>query len=163
MKNNRTIDGTDLRILSLLQKDARIANSSIARIVRLAPSAIFERLKKLEARGVIRGYEPRLDPTALSASLVAFIFVRAEEQVGACETGNLLGQIPEVQEVHSIAGEDCYLVKVRVAGTDALHALLRDRIGTIRTVRSTRTTIVLNTLKETAQFPLPNPAETASD
>jgi Lrp/AsnC family leucine-responsive transcriptional regulator len=61
-----------------------------------------------------------------------------------------------VQEVHHIAGEDCYLLKVRVADTNALSDLLRQRLGPIDAIRSTRTTIVLSTIKETAQIPLPS-------
>jgi Lrp/AsnC family leucine-responsive transcriptional regulator len=69
--------------------------------------------------------------------------------------GALLAQIPEVQEVHHVAGEDCYLVKVRVADTEALGALLREKVGAVKNVRSTRTTIVLGTLKETHRLPIP--------
>jgi len=157
MKKEHVLDTIDLRILALLQKNARLPNAEIARCLRMAPSAVFERLRKLEKSGVLQGFEPRISPSALCSSLVAFIYVRADERVGSLEAGKLLAQIPEVQEVHCIAGEDRYLVKVRVAGTDALAALLRDRIGTIRSVRSTRTTIGLTTLKETSQLPLTLP------
>src|SRR5437660_10838154 len=145
-------DDTDLAILRLLQENARISNAEIGRRIEMVPSAILERIRKLEARGLIRGYEPRLSPQALGLGLLAFVFVRADERVGGMGTGELLAQVPEVQEVHHIAGEDCYLVKVRVADTEALGRLLRDRFGAIHEVRSTRTTIVLSTLKETAQL-----------
>lgn len=148
------IDEIDRAILRLLQENARMSNAEIARRVEMVPSAVFERIRKLEVRGVIQGYEPRLAPKELGLGLVAFIFVRADEKVGGMETGACLAQIPEVQEVHHVAGEDCYLVKVRVADTDALGRLLRESFGALNQVRSTRTTIVLSTLKETAQLPL---------
>jgi Lrp/AsnC family leucine-responsive transcriptional regulator len=151
------IDEIDQAILRLLQENARMSNAEIARRVEMVPSAVFERVRKLEARGIIRGYEPRLAPKELGYGLVAFVFVRAEQLVGRCQTGELLAAIPEVQEVHHIAGEDCYLVKVRVADTDALGRLLRDAFGALSEVRSTRTTIVLSTLKETSQLPLGPP------
>jgi Lrp/AsnC family leucine-responsive transcriptional regulator len=151
------IDPTDRAILSILQENARTPNADIARRIGLAPSAVLERIRKLERTGVIRGYEPRLDPKALDAGLVAFVFVHAEEPIGGLETGRAMARLPEVQEVHQIAGEDCYLVKVRVADTEALGALLRDGFGTIRTVRSTRTTIALSSVKEHA--PIPTGAE----
>ncbi|MEK7348229.1 MAG: Lrp/AsnC family transcriptional regulator [Candidatus Eisenbacteria bacterium] len=151
------LDSSDRTILALLQENARTPNSEIARRVGLAPSAVLERIRKLERTGVIQGYEPRIDPRALDAGLLAFIFVHAEERIGGLEAGRAIACLPEVQEVHQVAGEDCYLVKVRVAGTEALGALLRDGIGTIKSIRSTRTTIVLSTVKEHA--PLPTGAE----
>ena len=151
------LDPVDRSILALLQENARTPNVEIARRVGLAPSAILERIRKLERTGIIRGYEPRIDPHALDAGLVAFVFVHAEERIGGLEAGREIARLPEVQEVHQIAGEDCYLVKVRVANTEALGNLLRDGIGAVKTVRSTRTTIVLSSLKEHA--PLPTGAE----
>jgi len=149
------IDDTDAKILNILQGDARMPNSEIARRLGMAPSAIFERIRKLEARGVIQGYAVRINPHALELGLLAFIYVRADERVGSLETSRQLAQVPGVQEVHHIAGEDCYLVKVRARDTDALGWLLRDCFGAIPSVRSTRTTIVLTTVRETAALPLP--------
>ena len=147
-------DEIDEKILTILQQDARASNAEIARQLGMAPSAIFERIRKLEARGVIEGYETRLNPRALAAGLLAFVFVRDEASYGALETGAALAAIPEVQEVHNVAGEDCYLVKVRVADAESLSRLLRERFGAIPSIRSTRTTIVLDTLKETARINL---------
>jgi Lrp/AsnC family leucine-responsive transcriptional regulator len=149
------MDATDLRILSLLQSRARIPNATIARAVGLAPSAALGRVRRLEKRGVIRGYEARIHAPAVGAGLAAFVFVKADERVGSATAGRILAKIPEVLEVHSVAGDDCYLVKVRVADTEALARLLRERLGKIGTIRQTRTTIVLGTLKESAQLPIP--------
>jgi len=148
------IDETDRKIMNILQEDARISNADVARHLNMAPSAIFERLRKLEARGVIQRYETRFDPVALDLGLLAYVFVRSEERLTETSTGEQLAAMPEVQEVHHIAGEDCYLVKVRVANTAALSCLLRERFGAIPSVRSTRTTVVLATLKETASLPI---------
>lgn len=148
------IDATDLQILKILQSNARTANAEIARQVGMAPSAILERIRKLEQRGVIQGYETRIDPEAFGLSLLAFVAVRSEERVGDKRTGVRLAEIPEVQEVHHIAGEDCYLIKVRVPDAKSLGRLLRERLGSIGSVRSTRTTVVLETLRESALIPL---------
>ena len=113
------IDEMDRRILSLLQQDARLPNAEIARRVGMAPSATLERLRKLEERGVIQGYELRLDPKKLGLGVTAFIFIRAQEKAAEIDTGERLAQHPNVLEVHHIAGEDCYLVKVRVPDTEA--------------------------------------------
>ncbi|TAJ21186.1 MAG: Lrp/AsnC family transcriptional regulator [Planctomycetota bacterium] len=148
------LDATDLRILDLLQRNARTSNAEIARELDMAPSAILERIRKLETRGVIAGYEARLSPKAVGLGLAAFVFVRAEETGTGTETGKLLAQIPEVQEVHQVAGEDCYLLRLRARDTDDLARLLNERLKSIRTIRGTRTTIVLGTLKETARLAL---------
>jgi Lrp/AsnC family leucine-responsive transcriptional regulator len=150
------IDEMDRRILSLLQQDARLPNAEIARRVGMAPSATLERLRKLEERGVIRGYEVRLDPRKLGLGLTAFIFVRAQgNKSGELDTGERLRQHPNVLEVHHIAGEDCYLVKVRAIDTEDLGRMLSKDISTIPNVVSTRTTIVLGTLKESTRMPVP--------
>jgi Lrp/AsnC family transcriptional regulator, leucine-responsive regulatory protein len=149
------IDPVDLKILDSLQQDARMANVELARQVKMAPSAVLERVRKLEERGLIQGYEARLNAKTLGLGLVAFVFVRTDERAGSDATSKALAAIPEIQEIHDVAGEDCFLVKVRALDTEALGRVLRDRIGAIPTIRSTRTTIVLQTLKEIATIPLP--------
>ncbi len=151
------MDSTDRKILNILQSDARTPNAELARQVGMAPSAVLERVRKLEERGVIRGYEARLDPKALDFGLLAFVLVRTDDRVGSMQSEATLKAIPEVQEVHHVAGQDCFLLKVRVANTDALQQLLRDQIGAIDTVRSTNTTIVLQTVKEVATIPVEKP------
>jgi Lrp/AsnC family transcriptional regulator, leucine-responsive regulatory protein len=149
------IDEMDRRILSLLQQDARLPNAEIARRVGMAPSATLERLRKLEERGVIQGYEVRLDPRKLGLGLTAFIFVRAQGKSGEVDTGERLKQHPNVLEVHHIAGEDCFLVKVRAIDTEDLGRLLQKDFSAMPNVASTRTTIVLGTLKESNRIPVP--------
>jgi Lrp/AsnC family leucine-responsive transcriptional regulator len=151
------LDPLDVQILALLQEDARMPNAEIGRRVGLVPSAIFQRLRKLEKLGVIVGHETRIDPRAVGQGLAAFVFVRADERVGSCETALRLAKLPEVQEVHHVAGEDCYLVKVRVPDAAGLGRLLREKVGVIESVQSTRTTIVLETIKETGKLPLAQP------
>lgn len=148
------LDSTDRQILVILQENARTSNAEIARQVGMAPSAVLERVRKLEERGVVEGYAAKVNPQAVGLALAAFLFVRAEERPAESETAELLAELPEVQEVHHVAGEDCFLVRVRVADTEALGRLLREEIGAIETVRSTRTTIVLGTVKETTALPL---------
>jgi Lrp/AsnC family leucine-responsive transcriptional regulator len=148
------IDDTDREILKILQQNARISNAEIARQVGMAPSAILERIRKLESRGVILGYEARLNPEALGLGLLAYVSVRSSDMSSELRTGQLLAAIDGVQEVHHIAGEDCFLVKVRVRDARTLGQLLRERIGSTGGVVFTRTTIVLETLHETTHLPL---------
>ncbi len=155
---NYILDELDRTILRILQTDARTPNVEIARRIRMAPSGTLERIRKLERRGMIRGYPARLNPTPLGLDLLAFVFVRSGGRVGGIKTGRRLAAIPGVQEVHHIAGEDCFLVKVRAANPVALGELLRTRFGAISEVTSTRTTIVLETIEETSNLPVPNSA-----
>ena len=148
------IDQTSLTILETLQSDARISNAELGRRVGLAPSAVYERIKKLEERGAVRGYSANIDPAAVDLALLAFVFVRSDERRGAPLTEAALVALPEVQEVHHVAGEDCFLLKVRVRDTLALNELLSDRISALEGVRSTKTTIVLRTAKETSTIPI---------
>ena len=151
------IDQTSRVILETLQSDARISNAEIGRRVGLAPSAVFERIKKLEERGAVRGYNANIDPAAVDLGLLAFVLVRAEERGGAPRTEAALVAIPDVQEVHHVAGEDCFMLKVRARDTAALNDLLANQIGAVESVRSTKTTIVLRTAKETSTIPIASP------
>jgi Lrp/AsnC family leucine-responsive transcriptional regulator len=142
------IDKTDKKIIEILQTDARIPVKEIANRVGMVPSAISERLKKLKEKGIIKSFEVRLDYSQLEKTLLAFVFVKTDELSKGCDTGIILAELPEVMEVFNVAGEDCYLIKVRVKNTRALGELLREKIGNINTVVSTRSTIVMETYKE---------------
>ncbi len=147
------IDGIDLSILKILQDNARTSNAEIARQVGMAPSAILERIRKLERKGIIQRYETRISPAALDKHLTAFTLVRTEEPVGSTGTGEELAKVPGVLEVHYVAGQDAYFVKSRTRGPEDLADLLK-QFGRIKAIRDTRTTVVLTTVKETMNVPL---------
>ena len=147
------LDAIDRAILGHLQQNARISNADIARQLDMAPSAILDRIRKLEQKGVIQGYTIRIDPRTVGLGLTAFILVRTEERVGSGAIGEALARLPEVLELHHVAGEDCYLAKVRVKDTAALSKLMKE-LGALPGVRATRTTIVLETTKESFELPI---------
>ena len=155
MAQNRNIDAIDRRILALLQENARMAQTEVARTVGLAPSAVLERIRKLESRGAIRGYVALIDPHVLEHRMLAYVAVRTsavgdEERVVA----ERLAAIPEVLEVHYVAGDDCLLLKMRARDAEHVGELLRLHVGTVPGVRSTRTTIVLGSIKESPRLPI---------
>lgn len=152
------IDETDVRIVDELQRNARVANAEIARHLRMAPSAILERIRRLEERGVVRGYAAKVDPAAIGQGLLAFVFLRTSDSLHDEAVAEALRGIPQVLEVHDVAGEDSYLLKVRAGGPEELHALLRERLARVKQVASTRTVIVLKTWKESPELPLPEAA-----
>jgi Lrp/AsnC family transcriptional regulator, leucine-responsive regulatory protein len=146
------IDNIDREILNIIQQDARTSNADIARQVELAPSAVLERIRKLEERGVIRGYSADIDPKVLDYGLTAIIAVRTSE-CGA-GVGEQLAAIPGVQEVHEVAGDDCFYIKVRTHDTESLGVLLREKIKAVDNIVNTRTTVVLKTFKEGNILPI---------
>lgn len=147
------LDEVDRHILRALQANARTSNADIARELDMAPSAILERIRKLEQRGIIAGYEARLAPKALGLGLTAFVFARFSAAGGGAETDRALAAIPELSEIHHVAGEDCLLIKLRVRDTDDLSRVL-GQIKQQPELIQTRTTIVLSTAKESATLAL---------
>ena len=149
------LDKTDLHILRLMQENARISNADLARELGMAPSGILERVKKLEQKKVIQQYTTRINPAALQQKLLAFVFMKASDGPGSNNATLELAKIPEVQEVHHVAGDDCYLVKVRTYDSASLMHIMRTQFSKIPNILSTRTTIVLETVKEQQQLVIP--------
>jgi Lrp/AsnC family leucine-responsive transcriptional regulator len=148
------MDDISLKIIRILQEKARVPNIEVARQVGMAPSGVLERVRKLEQQGIIDGYEVRLNPARFDRGLVAFVFIRAQPESDSSGLGKALAAIPDVQEVHYVAGEDGFMAKVRVSDTAHLERVRREKIAALPQVGSTRTVIVLQTYKETARIPL---------
>ena len=148
------MDEISFQILKILQKKARIPNVEVSRQVGLAPSAVLERIRKLEKQGIIEGYEVRLNPSYFTKSLVAFVTVYAKSGKKGERVAKSLAGIDLVQEVHLVSGENAFLVKLRAADPRDLGQIIRNRIATIDGVLSTRSVIVMDTVKETARIPI---------
>ena len=112
----------------------------------------LERIRKLEKQGYIDGYEVRLNPQRFRRGMVGFIHLATDSGADEPHLVAKLSAIEDIQEIHFIAGEDGYLIKVRVAGTEELDRLVREKIRSIAGVRATRTSIALATIKETARI-----------
>ncbi|MCC2600542.1 Lrp/AsnC family transcriptional regulator [Sphingobacterium sp. FBM7-1] len=154
-KLDYSLDQIDYQILRIMQENARTNNADIARELGMAPSAILERVKKLEQKEVILQYNAKINPDAVDQKLLSFIFIKAQDPIGTQKVGLLLAKIPEVQEVHDIAGDDGYLIKVRTNDAKGLVELMRNSLGKIGEIISTRTTIVLETVKEEQKLVIP--------
>jgi len=147
------IDNIDRQIVTLLQTDARLSNAALAEKVGLTTSTVHERVKKLEKKGIIKGYVAVADAEALGKPMTAFIRLT----VGADSTDYIESKKsvltvcrdePDVLECHAVAGEDCYILKVRAASPGDLENLI-ERIRSNARVSRTTTNIVFSTLKET--------------
>lgn len=150
------IDATDLLILGLLQENSRISSAEIGRRVGLVASTVFQRVRRLEERGIVERYGCVLNARALDVGLIAFVMIRTSDASAERGAGALLAAMPNVLEVHRVVGDACFIIKARVRDTEALDALLQT-IGRIPSIVSTRTTIVVRTMKETQRLPLAAP------
>lgn len=148
------IDETDRQIVMMLQQDARLSNAAIAQAVGLTVSTVHERVKKLEKKGVIKGYTAVVDAEMLGKPITAFVRLTVGSATGNyLESKNSVADVclaePDVLECHGVAGEDCYVLKVRAAGPKALEQLI-ERIRCRAAVSRSVTSIVLSTIKESA-------------
>ena len=151
-QKEKVSDKIDLEILSLMQENSRISNADIARLLKMAPSAVFERVKKLEQKNIILQYTTRLNPAALNQNLIAFVYIQTNKGIGNNNTALELAKMAEVQEVHQIASEDSFLVKIRTTDSASLLELMRNSMSKIPDIIITKTTIVLETTKEQQQL-----------
>ena len=117
--------------------------TDLGRATGLSTSAVHQRVRRLEARGVIRGYSAVVDPEQVDLSLTAFISIRPIDPSAPDDAPERLQDMPEIEACHSVAGEESYILKVRVRTPADLEVLLA-RVRAAANV-STRTTIVLST------------------
>src|SRR3954453_17539327 len=117
------IDETDRQILSILQQNARTSNAEIARQGDMAPSAVLERIRRLESRGVIQGYEARINPEALGLDVLAFVLVRSADVDRDARPAEVLARIAGVMGAHHIAGEHYVVLKVPTKDAKSLGRL----------------------------------------
>lgn len=141
------LDDTDRKILDLLQRDARMTNAAVAAEVGLTAPSVFERIRKLEQRGVIRGYTANVDPAALGRPLTAFIRLVAAFDDRYAAGVQAVSRDLDVLELYNVAGEDCFIIKTRVSNPEDLEALL-NRIRSHLTVLRSVTMIALSAIKE---------------
>ena len=142
------LDTTDAHLLRLLQADGRAKRTALAEAVGLSLPSVSDRMRKLEARGVLTGYTATVDAKRVGLDVTAFVRIVSSGSDRYDEFVAAVTALPEVLELHSITGDGSHLLKVRVRNTTALEALLA-RIQQLPGVRGTRTSIVLSTMKET--------------
>lgn len=137
------MEAINRKILALLAADGRLSFTELARQTGLSVSAVQQRVRRLEEREVIRGYSASIDPGAAGLSLTAFISIKPFDPAAPDDAPERLAHLTAIEACHSVAGEENYILKVRVASPAALEDLLQ-QIRAAANV-STRTTIVLST------------------
>ncbi len=145
------MEDLDREILRLLLADGRMSYTDLGKATGLSTSAVHQRVRRLEQRGVIRGYTVQVDFEAVGLSLTAFVSVTPLDPAAPDDVAEHLRSLPEIEACHSVAGSENYILKVRVASPGALEELLA-RIRATASV-STRTTVVLSTPFEARSLP----------
>jgi Lrp/AsnC family leucine-responsive transcriptional regulator len=140
---NPNLEPTDRAILRELAADGRCSFTDLAERVGLSVSAVHQRVRRLEQRGVVRGYAARLDGDEIGLPLTAFISLTPIDPAAPDDYPKRLEHLPQIEACYSVAGDASYLVRVRVASPTALEELLR-QVREAANV-STRTTVVLST------------------
>lgn len=148
------LDDLDRKLLRLLAADGRTSYADLARDTGLSTSAVHQRVRRLEQRGAITGYSAHIDPATAGLPLSAFVSIQPIDPAAPDDAPDRLRHLPAIEACHSVAGEESYILQVRVAGPGELEQLLQD----IRAAAgvSTRTTVVLSTPWEARTAP---PAE----
>lgn len=144
MQENIQIDVLDRKILTALSADSRRSYADVAAEVGLSTAAVHERVKKMSEKGVIERFSLRVNPDKIGLHVTAFIAMRNDGGVHCREVAPALRDMPEVLELHSVAGEYDFIAKVRTSHPRGLEDVLY-RIKAIDGVARTTSTIVLNT------------------
>jgi Lrp/AsnC family leucine-responsive transcriptional regulator len=138
------IDATDRVLLAALQADGRASWAELGRQVGLSAPSVQERVRRLESTGVITGYHASVDPVALERGMVALVGIHQTDSADQDDVAEQLELVPEVEDCWLVAGEETFVVKVRVADVDALERTLR-ALRRVPGVARTRTTVVIST------------------
>lgn len=150
-------DAIDAQIATALVADGRSTLRQLSQITGLSVSAVQSRVRRLETEGVIRGYTALVDARAIGLPLAALIAITPLDPAQPDDAPDRLAGLSEIEACHSVAGEDAYVLVVRVESPTALEALIREirRLAHV----STRTTVVLQTFFERPPVPRQGPAE----
>ena len=150
-------DRIDLKILAELQQNAKISNVDLARRVHLSPTPCLERVKRLEKHGFIMGYHSRLNPHKLSASLLAFVEIKLNHTSRDVfrDFKQAVKERREILECHLVSGDFDYLLKTRVADMAEYRELLGETLLMLPGVSSSRSYMVMEEVKESAEIQLP--------
>ncbi|MNI41022.1 Leucine-responsive regulatory protein [compost metagenome] len=149
------VDSLDYKIIKALMANGRMTWAELAGVLGLSSPAAADRVRRLEEQGVITGYTALIDAESAGYGLAALIAVSLERPAHRQPFLDLIHKLPEIQECHHTAGDDDYILKVRCRGTRDLDRLISEELKSLPGIVRTKTTIILGTVKETPNIPLP--------
>jgi Lrp/AsnC family leucine-responsive transcriptional regulator len=150
---NAPLSDNDNRLLRVLQQDGRRSYADLGTELGMAGPSVHERVKKLESRGVIRGYSVDLNPAAVGLGVLAFTWVTQAPGTITADLVPDFASIPEIEECHHIAGEADFILKIRARDMEHLGAVVR-RVQTTANVFATETDVVFTTAFERRPLPI---------
>ncbi|MBS2967668.1 Lrp/AsnC family transcriptional regulator [Metabacillus sp. KIGAM252] len=148
------MDSFDSKIIEVLMDNSRIKWADLAARIGLSAPATAERVSRLQEQGVIKKFGAVIDPDLAGCELTAFVAVSLARPEHRTPFLELMNQLAEVQECHHIAGEDDYLLKIRCRNTKDLDRVISQEIKGLEGIIRTKTTIVMDTAKETTRLPI---------
>ncbi len=153
---NKTLDRIDKNILVELQKNGRISNVELSKLVGLSPTPCLERVKRLEKQGVIEGYKAVVNAEAVGASLLVFVEITLEKtaQDVFSEFSKSVSSFSEILECHLVSGSFDYLLKTRVKNMASYRKLLGDTLLRLPSVSASRTYVVMEEVKSNTALPI---------
>lgn len=152
-----TLDKTDIRILEILQENGRITNAKLAGMIGISPPSMLERVRKLEASGVIDKYVALINSKKIGYGLTAIIIVSLSlHQVSSLKlVVENLAALEEVQECYQLTGDVDFLMKVATKDMDSYTDFVNNKLSGIPGIQNIKTSFVLNTIKSSTRFKLP--------
>ena len=156
------MDTNDIKALRLLQHEGRASWSRLGELLGMTGPAAAERVRRLEERGIIRGFTALIDPESVGLALTAFVALSLEKPTHREAFLKRVQALPEIQECHHCTGEDDYLLKVRCRGVSDLDRLINTELKSLPGVLRTRTTIVMRTSKDSPALALNAAAKIAN-
>lgn len=151
------IDGTDRKILEILQANSNITNAQLAKEIGLSPAPTLERVNKLETSGVIRSYHAVIDPGSVGIGVSTFVMVtlKGHNKDNIEKFIAAIRKIDEIVECHHITGAGDFILKIVAADISAYQQLMLEKVSNIEVVDSLQSMVILSTFKDSKTMPLP--------
>jgi len=157
---HQPVDKKDIQILRIIQRNSKLTTREIAKQLKIPVTTVFTRIKRLEQKGIIKGYRAILDEKKLGKSTTAFILASFtyrtpnRELLSQRELAKEIAKFPEVQEVHIITGDWDLLIKIKAESVEAIGKFVIDKLRLVKGIEKTLTCVVFETEKETTEIPL---------
>lgn len=152
------VDGTDRKIIELLQRNSNITNALLAKEIGLSPAPTLERVSKLENAGIIKSYHAVINPSMVGLGVSTFVMVtlKGHNKANIEKFMAAIEEVDEVIECHHITGSGDFILKIVCADIAAYQQLMLEKVSNIDVVDGLQSMVILSTLKDSKVLPLPN-------
>jgi Lrp/AsnC family transcriptional regulator, leucine-responsive regulatory protein len=156
MKGNIKLDGTDRKILEILQRNSNITNAQLAKEIGLSPAPTLERVNKLETSGVIRSYHAVIDPASVGLGVSTFVMatLKGHNKENINKFITAIKSVDEIIECHHITGSGDFILKIVCGDIASYQQLMLDKVSNIEVVDSLQSMVILSTFKDSKALPI---------